>query len=196
MIERLPVTGVRSLTQKQSDWVYKELLNVLARAQKKLGKIVAVSGMALGTDLLYAEASLELGIPFEAFIPYKYQTGWGQRDNGEWIPLVKQVAWSEKDLERYLSLLGKASSVVDCSESYNGIASNALLLRHRNKCMIARGKKFLVSVWTGQRGGTAHATQYALDAERQIYMINPQTGVRGWNKLNTDENNQLIFDSN
>jgi len=60
----------------------------------------AISGMALGSDTIFAEAILDMGIPLTAAIPFEHQ------DN----------RWPFKSKLRYRRLLEKAAKVIDVSQ--------------------------------------------------------------------------------
>lgn len=128
-----------------SDRIFERLVNLSERALRYFKADYVISGMALGFDQALAQAAINLGIPFEAAIPFKGQEG----------------LWPEQSQIRYRELLEHANKI-----SY-------LFSKPRDKqgivhCMFRRDEymvdqcDMVVSLWNGDlTGGTAHTIRYA-----------------------------------
>jgi uncharacterized phage-like protein YoqJ len=100
-----------------------------------------ISGMALGWDQALAGASIALGIPFIAAVPFK----------------GAQAAWARADQERFHRLLEMAETVeFVCSEYAPQIRSFQI----RNEWMVDRADR-MAALWDGSWGGTHNCIAYA-----------------------------------
>jgi hypothetical protein len=82
------------LTDPQLRWVREQLRTGLHRLSQQ-GPIVVLTGMALGFDMELGAAGFDLGIPFEAHIPYESQPMlWPPAAQAEWLRL-RSVATRE-----------------------------------------------------------------------------------------------------
>lgn len=104
-----------------------------------------ITGMALGWDLIIAEACRRARIPFYAYVP-----GLGQESR-----------WTLSDQEQYHFLLAKAALVVRVTNDPCEEASYEL----RNRRMVDDCTE-LSSFWNGSFGGTANCIRYAVDVGR------------------------------
>lgn len=142
--------GTSPLSMKIRGRIIKEL----AAHGYKSGKIDhTIVGMALGIDMLAAQISLDLGIPFVAAIPFVGQ----------------HLKWPLKSRERYKYLLSKAVEIVNVSgdDKYK-----PQYMQLRNIWMVDKCTK-LFAIWDGSTGGTFNCVQYAKDKKPIIY-INPK----------------------
>jgi hypothetical protein len=98
-----------------------------------------ISGMAQGWDMAVARAAVRLGIPFDAYIPFKGQ----------------EEIWPGRAQAAYRDLLALARSVVVCSPFKLNIA----FLR-RDERMVDDADEIL-ALWDGSDGGTGHTVRYA-----------------------------------
>lgn len=99
-----------------------------------------ISGMALGFDLAWAEAAVNLNIPLIAAVPFP-----GQCDR-----------WKDDgSRERYDSLLKRAHRVVHTSGGWRWD-----VYRIRNRWMVDNSDG-VVALWDGSRGGTSNCVRYA-----------------------------------
>ncbi len=124
--------AVKTILKKRLDTAY------------EMGCRAFLCGMALGCDLYFAEAVLELKerdstVTLAAMIPCPEQAG----------------RWSAVNRLRYEGLLKKC----DCCEILEPAYSKGCMLR-RNEAMIDRSQ-VLISVFDGSPGGTMHAVAYA-----------------------------------
>lgn len=101
---------------------------------------LVISGMALGWDTAGAEASILLGIPFHAAIPFK-----GQENR-----------WPKSSQNKYHLLLSKAfsSKIIGSQEHFRKA------MQDRNKYMVD-SCDLLLALWDGSRGGTFNCLSYA-----------------------------------
>lgn len=106
-----------------------------------------VSGMALGWDTAFAEASLELGIPFIAAVPFKGQ----------------EKLWPAESRWHYRKLLDRAKYVKIISPG--GYAPEKMHVR--NEWMVHRCDR-LCALWDGSPGGTANCVRYAEKRKRPV----------------------------
>ncbi len=113
-----------------------------------------ISGMALGTDMDFAEIVLKLRnkypITLECAIPCQNQT----------------LKWSEADKLRYNSLLARADSVNLISERY----TPECMLK-RNRYMVDKSE-LVIAVFNGkEKGGTWYTINYAKSKNKTIELI-------------------------
>lgn len=111
---------------------------------------MALSGMAQGADTLFAEAALELGIPYKAICPFR-----GQGSN--WPELAKQ---------RYQELILKAEEVVYASEQYH---KHCFFIRDR---YMVDHSDLLFALYDGRTsGGTFYTYKYAKEQNKKVINI-------------------------
>lgn len=106
---------------------------------KPKGMIV---GMAQGWDQAVAAASIVLGIPFTAAVPFS-----GQADT-----------WPAEAQVRYRRLLAAADQVIVTAAP--DIHSISAKLQYRNEWMVDRADAML-ALWDGSWGGTFNCIRYA-----------------------------------
>jgi hypothetical protein len=102
------------------------------------------SGLALGWDQALASASAIVGVPFDAYIPFKGQ----------------EKKWPKPSKDYYFMLLAKARKVVTCSPGDYA----AWKMQTRNERMVDQMKSdegFMLALWDGSPGGTANCVRYA-----------------------------------
>lgn len=98
-----------------------------------------VSGMAQGWDQACAQACVDLGIPWEAAVPFPGQ----------------ESKWPRDSQERYRTLLSRATKVIEVSPRYSVKA-----MMERNKYMVRRASG-VIALWDGSLGGTCNCVQFA-----------------------------------
>lgn len=126
--------------------VQERLVRLAAKALLFYGATRVISGMALGWDMALAEAAVRLGLPFEAYIPFKGQ-------DSKWPPASQQ---------QYRELLAKAERVVTCSPG----GYSAAAMQVRNERMVD-DCEFLLALWDGTSGGTGNCMRYARSVGRK-----------------------------
>ncbi len=110
---------------------------VLANADPT--KVTILSGMALGWDMAVAEACVDKGIPFVAYVPCRDQ----------------HKIWKSQYFQaKYLEILTYAKEVKILSEKYTHDC-----MQKRNEAM-ADDADVLIALWDGTSGGTGNMIQY------------------------------------
>jgi len=151
--------NLQSPTNKMIAKAMKEHLLSYLKDEKK---VHAISGMALGTDTIFALVALELreeGYPvtLESAIPCKDHAG-------NW-PKASQKQWKE---------------IVDAADKVTQVSDQPyapLLMFKRNTYMVNECDE-LLAVYNGSgKGGTANCVQYAEKTNKPIVVINPNDFV-------------------
>lgn len=120
-----------------------------------------LSGMAEGVDTWAAQAVLALreddpALRLHCILPYK-----GQADK-----------WKAASRERYRSILEQADSIVYVHREHS---KNCML--ERDRFLVVHAGR-LLAVYNGERrGGTAATVRYARKAGREIWIMDPATGL-------------------
>lgn len=122
----------------------KEALTTEIIERIKDGYSKFISGMAWGSDILFAELVLELKreyshIKLVAAIPHEGQANY----------------WNEDWRNRYFSILEKADEVHMLSQRYMKGCMDK-----RNRWMVDQSS-YLIAVWNGELGGTKNTIAYA-----------------------------------
>lgn len=149
MIDILSATGHRP--EKLGGYnprVYDKLLNLAMKHLQIIKPKLVISGMALGWDMAVAEASLLLGIPYDAYRPFPSQSSMWPRDS--------------KVLHR--NLCAGARNVVDCEDD----PYEAWKMQYRNDCM-RKDSNAILALYNGDpTGGTANAVRAAQKEGKEI----------------------------
>lgn len=156
------ISGHRQLENPGT--VKEEIKNHLQASLKKQKagnkSFYAVSGLAIGADTLFAEAALELGIPFIAVLPFSEKEY--ERD------------FEGNDLFRFKHLLSNAARTdIVSPDPENQEQRDVAYLAYGMK--IARMSDIMMLVWDGQEakgtGGTAEIARYAKTKRKKIIRI-------------------------
>ena len=141
--------------------IYNEKWTVLKNKLKRLlvenNCTEAITGMALGGDMVFALAVLELknegyDIKLHCAIPCRNQSG----------------KWPKDSRDLYNSILSKADIVKLVSdEEYK-----PYLMQRRNEYMVNLLDK-LIAVWDGSKSGTGNCVEYAMKRNKEIIRIMP-----------------------
>lgn len=140
------------------------LKNVLTEQVGKLieaGTTDFYSGMADGSDCWLSQIVLAFreenpALKLHCFLPCE-----GQPDK-----------WSSSAQKRYHSILGQADSVVYVSRQYY----DGCMIDRNHRLVEAAG--LLLAVYNGERrGGTAATLRYAQKLGREIYIVDPISGI-------------------
>lgn len=129
---------------------------IVAALRKRLVELrpaLAISGMALGVDTWAAQLCIELGIPFDAYVPF----------NGQ------ESKWPKTSQAEYLTLLRKARRVRVIADRYSTAA-----FQRRNEAMVDDCDA-LIAVWDGSSGGTANCYNYAARVKQIREKLRPLT---------------------
>ena len=106
-----------------------------------------ISGMALGWDMAFAQAAIEMGVPLWAALPFVEQPS----------------QWPEVSQRRYFEILDCAARVVTvCPPGYS-----AKKMQIRNEWMVDECD-LLVALWGGTTGGTFNCIKYARRVKRPV----------------------------
>lgn len=123
-------------------------------------EIVVISGMALGTDQLFAKAMLSARSYY--------------RKQGYRFALVAAVPcqeqchpWNKRDTAAWKNLLSKCDKVEVLQKDYTPDC-----MERRNKWMVEHADT-TIAVWDGSHGGTFNCVNDALDAGNEVYVIDP-----------------------
>lgn len=112
------------------------------------------TGMALGWDTAIAFACIDLGIGYDAIIPFVGQ----------------EKAWSIDSQVQYNYLLSKAESVVTVSEG--GYAAYKMFARNKYLVDKLEGKEdFLLALFDGSVSGTKYCVEYAKEQGKIVKNI-------------------------
>lgn len=116
-----------------------------------------ISGMALGWDTAISLASLELGIPLIAAVPFEEQ----------------ERTWQTQDRNRYCQILDRAHKVCYV---YNEVGSKCSkqrvneMMKGRDRWMVDRADKVL-ALFNGTPGGTWHTVRYAESIRKPVVNV-------------------------
>jgi uncharacterized phage-like protein YoqJ len=143
-------------------------VNALATTYLREAKpTLVISGMAQGWDMSLAQASINLGIPFDAYIPFQGQ----------------EQVWPLAARCYYQELLKHAREVKICSPG----GFSTIAMTRRNRCMVDDCDK-LVALWDGTAGGTGNCIAYANFARKRYINL--------WSLYDTAPKPQQDLDSN
>jgi uncharacterized phage-like protein YoqJ len=145
---RLGVTGHRP--EKLGGYGAKtaKALRDLAKAEfTALVPELVITGMALGWDMACAEAAHELGIPFQAMIPFQGQ----------------EKIWPFESKKLYWKLLGVAKEVTFVSSP--GYAGWKMLARDR---AIVALSDAILALFNGSAGGTKYTVGFAAQMKTPV----------------------------
>lgn len=132
---------------------YLKLKEKIAEVVKSIDAGALMSGMALGTDTIFAELALELDLPLYCALPCTNQID----------------KWKTQDQLKYYELLKKASVVHNVTDKPYTFECMQL----RNEFMVDNSD-FIIAVWDGSSGGTANCVKYAKKQGKNVIYINPR----------------------
>lgn len=127
---------------------------MLSAIQKVGPEVTFNIGMALGVDQWSAELCIDLGVPFDAFLPC--------------VNMEKK--WPKAAQEHFRTLLKHARTVTLVHE---GEYPGAWVMQKRNEVMVDNAD-YVLSVWDGTPGGTANCVNYAREKGIKTVNINPR----------------------
>jgi hypothetical protein len=149
-------TGHRSqhMSAVGHTWLRAEQRRIALKLKREHGTTVAISGMALGFDLGWAHAALDMGLDLWAYVPFPQQAD-------RWAPAVR----AEWEL-----LLRRAARV-----SYTADEFSVAALHRRNDEML-RDSVAVYAGWIQGKtdGGTASALRKAVKLGRPVVWSDPE----------------------
>ena len=155
---RPPGVGGYRTPNPTEQWVRATLRTILERLLTRDPNLVAISGMALGVDQIFAEEAIGLGIPVHAAVPFKGQ----------------ERMWPKQSREHYQNLLSLCTEITFvCSSGYA-----VWKMQHRNVWMIDNSTQ-AVAVWNGSAGGTGNAVRVLRKRGRKIIHLDPAARTIG-----------------
>lgn len=159
---RIAVTGHRDIRGDRADLVRGVLLQVLAGLQKRHPEgLVAISGMAVGADIEFADAVLQLGIPLVAALPCPGQDS----------------VWPGWVQDRYRKVLVRASQTIEVwkLDGYKAEGIGPQMFA-RDRWMVDQAE-VCIAVWDGRTSGGTFLTLRAARKKRlRVLILNPNTG--------------------
>jgi hypothetical protein len=153
------VVGISGHQRLQEDdawpWVRDTIRSALSRVPPPL---IGLSSLAIGADQLFSELILAQGGELRVILPF---------------PKYRETFTTDKDLETYRTLLGRATSVEvlpalpDREESYLAAGQRVVDLAD-----------WMIAVWNGRQavglGGTGDIVQYALAKRKDVLHVDPE----------------------
>ncbi len=153
---KVMVTGHRPqhLHPNARPWVRAELDRLAVKLRDGHGATVGISGMAIGADLWWADASVRAGLLLHAHVPFPQQPD----------------KWRDEDKVEWRRLLGLAVSTTTYGSGYD-----VRLLHKRNDGMIA-ACSLAVAVHDPRKteGGTASAVRKLIGLDIPVIHVNPE----------------------
>lgn len=146
-----------NLVGPYSDYIRKELQKIIE--EYKPTKMI--SGMALGSDTIWAQLAIDNKIPFLAAIPF----------------IGQEAHWPHMTKIRYCRLLEQASEVEVVSESATAEGSVGETMKARDRWMVDHAD-MVVAVLDKKRrwSGTAYTARYAKEKKVSVIYVDPD----GW----------------
>lgn len=138
--------------------IYPALFQAIKRAAVK-GFDMFISGGALGTDQIAAQAVLDLGLYLAIAKPFPSQSS----------------NWPSQSRQMFENLCKKAVQLIDVSPDPYTPGK----MQVRNEWMVDRSD-VVIAVFDGNSGGTANCVKYARSKGRPILVIDPNTLVERW----------------
>ena len=136
------------------------------RLKKELIKLIKhgydyfISGMALGWDIWFAEAVIELKSKYDIKLELA-------------IPCVNQEkTWPKESQDRYNRIKEKADFITVLSKS----EYKPYLMIKRDEYMVDKSDVVL-ACYDGSKGGTQHTFSYAIDSHVKIIHIDPKRKI-------------------
>ncbi|QQO39190.1 DprA-like DNA processing chain A [Microbacterium phage Rudy] len=154
---RVALTGHRpqSLSPSARDWVPLELERLAVKLRDQHGMRVGISGMALGSDIWWAQATVFAWLDLWAFIPFPQQA-----DPARWKP-ADVALWNE--------MRSRAAAEVVIAPEYSVQALFA-----RNEAML-NDADLVIAVWNpwSTGGGTTATVKSAVNRGLPIIHLDP-----------------------
>lgn len=132
-------------------------------AKKKYPEVSFISGMALGTDMIFAHEVNRRRLPLYAYIPTKKQ----------------YAVWHEESKQEWYDALVAAKSIhITNTEENLTYSQNVEVMQERNEDMVDDADTVL-AIWDGyQKGGTWNCIEYALSERKHLICYNPFKNIQ------------------
>jgi len=159
---RPPRIGGYKTPNPTEQWIRTNLRAILRGLKEREPKLEAISGMALGSDMIFAQECIGLDIPLIAAVPFKGQ----------------ESRWPDSSKTQYQAILRDAQKVVIVDEigSYHSDHFGGKMAL-RNKWMLDHSD-LSIAVWDGTDGGTANTVaQIRRRADRKMLLLDPSKGT-------------------
>lgn len=136
-----------------TEYIVGELEKLCERYRPKKG----ISGLALGSDMIWAVYCLSRNIPLIAAVPFEGQ----------------HVRWTDQNKDIYWRILNHplTETVYVCEPGYA-----AWKMQKRNEWMVDHADR-LIAVWDESEGGTANCVKYAKSKLIPIDYIDPKKAL-------------------
>lgn len=123
-------------------------------------KVILITGMALGVDIIWAKVALRL----KKQRPDKFYLECA-------VPCRSHGAkWNKESREMYNTILSEADQVTIVSEG----EYKPYMMQKRNEYMVDASEE-VFAVWDGSKSGTGNCVNYALKKGRKVYLVEPST---------------------
>lgn len=142
------IAGTGHRPDKLGGYDIESTMRVIDFATKIMGEQKpsgVITGMAIGWDMAIAQAAINLGIPFNAYVPFEGQ----------------ELKWPMSTRLYYKVLLSKATNIHICSTGGYSKASMQL----RNQKMVD-DCDVVAALWNGSPGGTQNCLAYAMMVDK------------------------------
>lgn len=154
---RVMVTGHRpqGIPAESHEWVKFELERLAVKLRDQNGMQYGISGMALGSDIWWAQATVFAWLELWAYIPFPQQA----------------ERWEPADVALWQEMCGRAAHRIVTAEHYSVQA-----LFQRNEAML-QDSDLVIAVFdpTSTKGGTLATVQSATRRMLPILHVNPVT---------------------
>ena len=156
------ITGHRpfSLSRQQHSFLSSGLPYIVDTLKQWYGTRALISGMALGTDMMWAELAVSRGLDLCAYVPFRGQ----------------EAKWRVGDQEKYGRLLGAAREVKVFGDSFSN-----RLYHVRNEAML-NDCDLMVAAWCPSRtsGGTAATVRKAERSGNPLLVLDLESFSVRW----------------
>lgn len=156
--------GGYDLDNPSNQKIKEEMIKILTvLLEQKTNKLICYSGMALGVDMLFADAVLTVKDTYDerielvCAIPFEKQTN-------NWV--------NQDDIDFYNLIIKYADKVVNTTGE---IEYKPYYLQKRNEYMVDNSD-LILAYWNGTSGGTKNCIDYAKKLNKQI--LYKKTGLK------------------
>jgi hypothetical protein len=149
------ITGHQRLQEEGAwPWVRDTIRSALSRVPPPL---IGLSSLAIGADHLFSELVLAQGGELRVILPF---------------PKYRETFTTDKDLETYRALLGRATSV-EILPAFANREESYLVAGQR----VVDLSDWMIAIWNGRKavglGGTGDIVQYAAEQKKEVLHVDP-----------------------